>query len=140
MNILVTASSTVTPANFAAAAGLGMVVFHKERANGTLRKVHFLRPDSRDREIAEYIEGMRDNDKTISWIARDQHMSEAAVRRALSDLTLTREFEEMDEEELHGLLLGAHDFEETVSTEERDITVMTDGTAIVSYAEEGDQS
>jgi hypothetical protein len=109
MNVLVTATSTATPATFLADLASGTVVLHKERDNGTTRRIHFLAPGTEARELAEYVEAQRDNGLTMKAISAELHLSTAATRRALNDLILTREFEDMDAEEIEGLLLGAED-------------------------------
>jgi hypothetical protein len=111
-NILVTVAPTTTAATFLADLATGTAQLHRERGNGTTRRVHYLAPGTEARELAEYIEAQRDNDLTMAAISAELHMSPAATRRALNDLILTREYEEMDAEELADLLLGAEDLAE----------------------------
>lgn len=111
MQVLVTAAASTTAATFLADLASGTAQLHKERSNGTTRRLHFLAPGSEARVLAEYIEAMRDNGQTMAQIAGGLHLSTAAARRSLNDLIITREFEEMDEEELEAMLLGAEDAE-----------------------------
>lgn len=112
MQVLVTAAASTTPATFLADLAAGTAQLHKERSNGTTRRLHFLAPGTEARELAEYIDAQRDNGLTMAAIAASLHLSTAATRRAYNDLTLTREFEELDAEEIEALLLGAEDLAE----------------------------
>jgi hypothetical protein len=112
MQVLVTAAATTTAATFLADLATGTAQLHKERANGTTRRLHFLAPGSEGRVLAEYVEAMRDNGQTMAQIAGGLHLSPAATRRAYNDLLLTREFEELDAEEIEALLVGAAELAE----------------------------
>jgi hypothetical protein len=112
MQVLVTATASTTPATFLADLAAGTAQIHKERSNGTTRRIHFLAPGTEARELAEYVEAQRDNGLTMAAIAASLHLSAAATRRALNDLILTREFEEMDAEEIEGLLTGGEELAE----------------------------
>jgi hypothetical protein len=114
--IILTPSATTTTATVLADLAAGTAQLHKERSNGTTRRVHYLAPGSQPREVAEFIEAMRDNEWTMRKIATELAMSVAATRRSLTDLIITREFEEADEEELAALLEGAEEAE-AASTE-----------------------
>lgn len=116
MQVLVTAASTTTAATFLADLAAGTAQLHKERANGTTRRLHFLAQGTEARELAEFIDAQRDNGLTMAAIAASLHLSPAAARRAYNDLLLTREFEELDEEELAALLVGAEDLAEDAPT------------------------
>ena len=109
MQVLVTAAATTTAATFKADLAAGTVLLHKERANGTTRRIHFLAPGTEGREVGEYIELMRENGQTMAQIAAGLHMSVAAARRSLNDLAITREFEELEAEEIEALLVGAEE-------------------------------
>lgn len=116
MNVIVTAAANTTAATLLADLAQGTAQLHKERSNGTTRRVHFLAPGTKGREVAEFIEAMRDNDWPMARISAELHLSPAATRRALNDLILTREFEESDAEELAELLTGADEAEELAET------------------------
>lgn len=109
--LLISPAATTTPATFLADLASGTAQLHKERANGTTRRVHFLTQGTEARELAEYVEAQRDNGLTMAAIGAELHLSVAAVRRSLNDLILTREFEEMDAEEIEALLVGAAETE-----------------------------
>lgn len=111
MQVIITTAPTTTATTFLAELAAGTVTLHKERANGTTRKLHFLAPGTEAREVAEYVEAQRDNGLTMAQISSELHLSAAATRRALNDLILTREYEEMDQEEIEGLLVGAQELE-----------------------------
>ena len=112
MQVLITAAATTTAQTLLADLAAGTAQLHKERSNGTTRRIHFLAPGSEARELAEFIDAQRDNGLTMAAIAASLHMSPAAARRAYNDLLLTREFEELDAEELAELLLGAAELSE----------------------------
>jgi len=112
MQVIVTTAATTTAATFLADLASGAVQLHKERANGTTRRIHFLAPGTEARELAEFIDVQRDNGLTMGAIAASLHMSPAAARRAYNDLLLTREYEELDTEEIEAMLLGAEDLDE----------------------------
>jgi hypothetical protein len=111
--LLITATSTTTPATFLADAAAGTVQFHRERGNGTTRRVHFLAEGTEARELANFILFCRENGAGMKTISADLHLSVAAVRRSLNDLLMTIELEEMDTEELADLLDGAAELEAT---------------------------
>lgn len=108
-NYVITVTADTTPDTFLQDAATGTVRFHRERGNGTFRRIHFLAPETKERETAEYIVAMRDNGETMKAIARSLVMSVAAVRRMINDLIMTEELEAMDAEELADLLIGAEE-------------------------------
>jgi AraC-like DNA-binding protein len=112
MQVIITTADTTTAATFLADLAAGTAQLHKERANGTTRRLHFLAPGSEARELADFIDAQRDNGLTMAAIAASLHMSPAAARRAYNDLLLTREYEELEAEEIEALLLGAEDLNE----------------------------
>lgn len=112
MQVIVTAAASTTAATFLADLAAGTVQLHKERANGTTRRLHFLAQGTEARELAEYIDAQRDNGLTMAAIAQELHMSPAATRRAYNDLLLTREYEELEAEEVEALLEGGDDLAE----------------------------
>jgi hypothetical protein len=111
VQVLVTATANTTAATFLADLAAGTAQLHKERTNGTTRRLHFLAPGSEERVLAEYVDAMRDNGQTMAQIAAGLHLSVSATRRAYNDLVLTREFEELEAEEIEALLVGAEDIE-----------------------------
>jgi hypothetical protein len=110
--LLITAAATTTPATFLSDAAAGSVLFHKERGNGTTRRVHFLVEGTEARELANFILFCRENGQSMKLVASELHMSVAAVRRSLNDLLMTLELEAMDAEELADLLTGADELVE----------------------------
>lgn len=120
MNIVLTVKAPVN--NILGALYLEDVRVHSIREDGTMRRRHFLVPASKDREIAEWVRLQRegqeaDEDEGIEAvtprgmkaIAREMHISIAAVRRILTDLAITEELEDSDEDELSALLMGAEE-------------------------------
>jgi hypothetical protein len=118
MNIVITAPNA-TPTALLADLAAGTAYVHKERGNGTYRKVHYLAEGTPAREYAEWIRAQRlgaveDSDaapRTMASIAAELHTSVSAVRRVLSDLALTEELEAMDQDELADLLTGGEEVE-----------------------------
>ena len=115
--LLITAASTTTTATFIADAAAGTVLLHKERANGTTRRLHFLVEGTEARELADFIQARREDGAGMKAISTELHMSVAAVRRSLNDLLLTQELEDMDNEELADLLAGAAELAEEPTAE-----------------------
>lgn len=104
---IVTVSADTTTDNFAQHAAEGKVLFHRERANGTFRRVHFLADGTQEREYAEWLRAEREAGKTMKALAIETHFSIATLRRWLNDLLLTETIEEADQDELAEMLLGA---------------------------------
>lgn len=106
---IITVSEDTTPDNFAQHAAEGKVQFHRERGNGTTRRVHFLQDGSKPREWAEWVRAQREDGRTMRQIANETHFSIPTLRRWLNDLALTEAVEEADEDELSEMLTGAAD-------------------------------
>ena len=96
----------------------GTAQVHSEREDGTLRRRHFL--TGTDLEHALWIRAQREGQdadeaegipaitpRSMGSIARELHVSIAAVRRMLIDLAITEELEDADQDELESLLAGA---------------------------------
>jgi hypothetical protein len=115
--LVITAPSDTTAINFIERAVKGEIKFHKERDNGTTRRVHFLTGTAR--EHAEWAADQRDAGKGMKAIAAEAHQSVPTIRRWLNDLALTEAVELADEEELEAMLTGADEMapeENPVST------------------------
>jgi hypothetical protein len=115
MNIVITAA-TATDLNVQLAEGTAQV--HAERANGTFRRYHFLAEGTEARENAEWVRLQRtgqeaDGDapavqpRSMKSIATELHVSVSAVRRVLTDLAITEELEEAEQDELEQFFVGA---------------------------------
>lgn len=111
MNIVITAPESTTPTTLLADLAAGTALLHKERENGTYRRVHFLADESTAREHAEWIAAQREDGVSMRALAAELHTSVSAIRRVLNDLILTEELEAMAEEELAEILKGAEEFE-----------------------------
>jgi hypothetical protein len=111
MNIVITAPESTTPASILADLAAGTAQLHKERENGTYRRVHYLADGSTAREHAEWIVAEREEGKSMKAIATELHTSVSAIRRVINDLLLTEELEHMEAEELAEMLRGAEEFE-----------------------------
>lgn len=116
MNIVITAATTVTDLQAALAEGTAQV--HSEREDGTLRRRHFLTGTElaealwiraqREGQEADEAEGVPFIEaRSMRSIAKELHVSVAAVRRVLVDLAITEELEDADQDELEALLQGA---------------------------------
>lgn len=116
MNIVITAPVAVT--DLAAALVEGTAQIHSERENGTLRRRHFLtgkemaealwvrlQREGQDADEAEDIPAV--TPRSMASIAKEMHVSIAAVRRILIDLAITEELENADQDELEAMLQGA---------------------------------
>lgn len=110
--IVVTVSADTTTDNFAAQAAEGKVQFHRERASGTFRRVHFLADGTKEREYAEWLRAERENGRTMRALATETNYSIATLRRWLNDLALTESIEEADAEELEEMIKGAYELDE----------------------------
>lgn len=118
MDIVIAApSKTVTPDSLLADLATGAAVIHKERGNGTFRRLHFLAPGSEARLHAEWVLAKRSEGIGMKAIANEMHTSVSAVRRVINDLLLTEEIEEMDQEDLEALLEGAVEATAEMETE-----------------------
>jgi hypothetical protein len=98
MNIVITAKATVT--DLAAALAEGTAQIHSEREDGTLRRRHFLTGNSlaealwvrlqREGQDADEAEGVvAVAPRSMASVAKELHVSVAAVRRILIDLAIT---------------------------------------------------
>jgi len=118
MNIVITAPAKAT--DIIAALTKGEAQVHSQREDGTLRRRHFL--TGTDLEHALWIRAQREGQeadeaegipaitpRSMSSIARELHVSIAAVRRILVDLAITEEIEESDQDELEALLAGSEE-------------------------------
>lgn len=119
MNIVITAPAAATDAAaILVALQNGTAQVHSERENGTLRRRHFLVGQNYDEALwvraqregqeADEAEGIPAiTPRSMGSIARELHISVAAVRRILIDLALTEELEMADQDELEAMLAGA---------------------------------
>lgn len=116
MNIVITAPAATT--DLAAALTTGTAQVHSEREDGTLRRRHFLTGTSleealwvrlqREGQEADEAEGiLAVTPRSMKSIAKEMHISIAAVRRILIDLAITEELESADQDELEAMLQGA---------------------------------
>jgi hypothetical protein len=116
MNLVITAPANTTDIRTALEQGTAQV--HSERDNGTLRRRHFL--TGQDLEHALWVRAQREGQeadeaegieaitpRSMGSIARELHVSVAAIRRILVDLAITEELEEADQDELEAMLAGA---------------------------------
>lgn len=117
---IVTTSPDTTTENFLAHAAEGKVQFHRERSNGTTRRVHFLAEGTKEREYAEWVRDQREEGRTMKALATETHFSIATLRRWLNDLALTEAIEESEEEELAEMLQGAAELAAEAPTTEQE--------------------
>ncbi len=93
---------------------------HSVREDGTTRRRHFLTGTAR--EHAEWIRLQRTGQeadeaegipavtpRSMGSVAKELHVSVAAIRRILVDLAITEELEDMEAEELAELFIGAEE-------------------------------
>lgn len=119
MNIVITAETTA-PADLLEALRKGEAKVHSERTNGTLRRRHFL--TGTDLEHALWVRAQREGQeadeaegvpaitpRSMGSIARELHVSVAAVRRILNDLEITEALEDADQDELEAMFVGSED-------------------------------
>lgn len=112
--IVTTVQATTTVDTLLPEAAEGKVKFHRERGNGTFRRIQFLADGTEAREIAEWIQSEREEGKTMKGIAAEMHVSVPTVRRMLNSLLLTQEMEDLDTDETAELLAGVEYVEEPV--------------------------
>jgi hypothetical protein len=119
MNIVITAkAATTTDLRKALVEGTAQV--HSEREDGSLRRRHFLA--GTDLEHALWVRAQREGQeadeaegipaispRSMASIAKELHISIAAVRRILIDLAITEELEEADQDELEAMLVGSQE-------------------------------
>lgn len=121
MQLVITAPATTT--DFLAALTTGTAQVHSIREDGTTRRRHFLAGEAREHaewvrlqrtgQEADEAEGLEAvTPRSMASIAKEMHVSVAAVRRILVDLAITEEIEDMEAEELESLLVGADEVTE----------------------------
>lgn len=98
MKMLAVASEPVTGTHLLEAVFAGTVVFHKERAAGTLRRWPVLAPESKERKQAEALR-VKVEKSGVSKVASASHTSVATVRRTLVALRFTEELEALNAKE-----------------------------------------
>lgn len=116
MNIVITAPATES--DIIGALSVGTAQVHSEREDGTLRRRHFLtgkeleealwvrlQREGQDADEAEGIVAV--SPRSMASIAKELHVSIAAVRRILIDLAITEELEASDQDELEAMLVGS---------------------------------
>jgi hypothetical protein len=118
MNIVITAK-TDSATDLLIMLMKGEAQVHSEREDGTLRRRHFLTDTARAE--AEWIRLQRTGQeadgeefpfiapRSMGSIAKELHVSVAAVRRILIDLAITEELEDADTDELEAMLQGAQE-------------------------------
>lgn len=120
MNIVITAAPAVNAKDLRTALETGKATVHSERANGTLRRRHYL--TGTDLEHALWVRAQREGQeadeadgvpaitpRSMGSIAKELHISVAAVRRILNDLEITESLELADQDELEAMFLGSED-------------------------------
>jgi hypothetical protein len=117
MELVITATASATT-DLAASLAAGTAQVHSVREDGTLRRRHFL--TGKALEEALWVRAQREGQEAdeaegvsfiaargMASIARELHVSIAAVRRVLIDLAITEELEELDTDELDTLVQGS---------------------------------
>lgn len=99
-SIVTTVTTATTSETLVAEAATGTVQFHRERGNGTFRRVQFLAEGTTARDVAEWVMAQRTEGRTMKAIAAEMHVSVPTVRRMINALTLTWEVEEDAEDVL----------------------------------------
>jgi hypothetical protein len=121
MELVITTTAPAT--DIVAALTDGTAHVHSVREDGTTRRRHFLTGTAREHaewvrlqrtgQTADEAEGVEAvTPRSMSSIARELHVSIAAVRRMLVDLAITEELEEMEADELEALLVGSEEVTE----------------------------
>lgn len=119
MELVITAPATATThEDIVGALFTGTAQVHSVREDGTTRRRHFLTGEAR--QHAEWVRLQRTGQeadeaegiaavtpRSMTSIAKEMHVSVAAVRRILVDLAITEELEDMEADELEALLVGA---------------------------------
>jgi hypothetical protein len=101
----------------------GLAQVHSVRADGSTRRRHYL--TGKDLEVAVWVRAQREGQeadeaegipaitpRSMNSIAKEMHVSVAAVRRILIDLAITDELDDMEADELEALLTGADEASE----------------------------
>lgn len=99
------AHQDVEGVNLKGALAAGEAKVYSVRANGTLRRRHFL--TGQDYLTAKRVQAARELGTSMASIATELHVSVSAVRRMLIDLTLTEEMLAADQDELEALVTGS---------------------------------
>jgi hypothetical protein len=120
MELVITAPAT---ADLLEALSTGTAQVHSVREDGTTRRRHFLtgkalqealwvrlQREGQEADEAEDIPAVAP--RSMGSIAKELHVSVAAIRRMLVDLAITEELEEMESDELETLLAGSEEHEE----------------------------
>jgi DNA-binding NarL/FixJ family response regulator len=102
--IVATVLPTTTVDTVVEQAAEGQVQFHRQRANGTTRRVQYLAEGTTDREVAEWVLIQRSEGKTMKALAAEMHVSVPTVRRMINALLLTWEVEDDAEDILDAAL------------------------------------
>jgi hypothetical protein len=116
MNIVITAKAPIN--NFLGALIVGDAQIHSVREDGTVRRRHFLsgtelehalwvrlQREGQDADESEGIVAVAP--RSMASIAKELHISIAAVRRILIDLAITEELEASDQDDMEAMLMGA---------------------------------
>jgi len=101
----------------------GTAQVHSVRENGTTRRRHYL--TGKDLEYALWVRLQREGQtadeaegipavtpRSMASIAKEMHVSIAAIRRMLVDLAITEELEELEADELEAMLIGSDELNE----------------------------
>ena len=103
-SVIATADTTISAENLQAAAAAGRVVFHTRRANGSLRRMAYLRPGTKERTEAEQVAASRTAGVHMKAISASLHASVPTIRRMINNLELSRHVEAGDTAYLMGLV------------------------------------
>lgn len=95
--------TTVVREDLAAMLADGELRAYRIRGNGTMRHVELYPLGSTRRDTAEWISEQANDGRSVAYVARELHVSTAAVRRIQLSLELT---EEIEAGEWDGLLTG----------------------------------
>ena len=95
-SVYATVEPTAVAENIQAAAADGRVTFHIRRADGSLRRMSYLKPGSPQRRVAERIMKAREKGVPMKDIADKMHISIPTVRRIINNLELSLHVEAGD--------------------------------------------
>lgn len=120
MELIITTATAHDTTDLIEALTAGVAQVHSVREDGTTRRRHFL--TGKDLEVALWVRAQREGQtadeaegvpaitpRSMASIAREMHVSIAAVRRILIDLAITEELEDMDQDELEAMLEGGEE-------------------------------
>jgi hypothetical protein len=110
-------SSVVVRNDLAAMLAAGELRAYRVRGNGTMRHVALYPLDSTGRDMAEWVSEQTNDGQSVAHVARDLHVSTAAVRRIIIGLELT---EEIEAGEWNGLLTSEGLYADNVEVEMQD--------------------